>query len=316
MNKQDDKLNDEKESKFPTHDSFLKKAFEDPAIAQSFFKQHLPERVKAIANLSTLKLEKESFVEENLKKKISDILFSVQFEGETGYFYLLLEAQSTVDYYMAYRLLNYMMGIWQRHRTEHPKSKHLPLIYPIIFYHSSKPYNAPRSFFDLFKDPIMAQEFLNKFDVIDVNQILDEEFKNYPQAGIVEFFLKKHKERNMLKLLSGMQDIWDRLSISIEQKEALIKIILWYNIDKIESDNDKDQVIDYVNKKLAIEGDKIMKSIATQWRQEGIQEGIQEGMQQSKIQIAKAMLNKKQDVIFIAEITGLTPKEILALKSK
>jgi predicted transposase/invertase (TIGR01784 family) len=57
-----------------------------------------------------------------------------------------------------------------------------------------------------------------------------------------------------------------------------------------------------------------MKSIATQWKQEGIQEGIQKGAYQRNNEIAQEMLKRKQDVNFIAEITGLTPKEIIALK--
>jgi predicted transposase/invertase (TIGR01784 family) len=298
------------------HDSFLKKALEDPIVAKSFFNQHLPQNVKGIADLSTLKLEKESFIEDNLKKKISDILFSVKFEGKQGYLYILLEHQSTVDYFMAQRLFNYMNGIWQRHRIEHPKSKYLPLIYPMVFYNGLKKYTAPTSFFELFQDPKLSQAFLcEPFNIINVQETPDEEFQAYPHAGIIEFFLKKHHERNMLKLLEEMKTIWDKLdSISITQKESLISVILWYNINKIESDKDKDDIIGFVNNKLDIEGEKIMTSIATKWEQEGFQKGIQQGTYLRNVEIVKAMLKNKQDISFIAEITGLSVKEVIALK--
>ena len=43
-------------------------------------------------------MEKGSFVEPNLKKSISDILFSAKFNSEDGYLFLLLEHQSKPDY--------------------------------------------------------------------------------------------------------------------------------------------------------------------------------------------------------------------------
>jgi predicted transposase/invertase (TIGR01784 family) len=328
---------EEAESKLINHDSFLKKALENPMIAQSFFNQHLPEEVKRAVDLQSLKLEKESFIEDNLKKKISDILFSIDFKGAKGYFYILLEHQSTVDHFMTQRLFNYMNGIWQRHRLDNPKSKQLPLIYPIIFYNGSKKYTAPRSFFDLFHDKEMARKFLNDpVNVINVNEVSDSEFKEYPEAGIIEFFMKKHHERDVLRLFEEVKEIWDSLEfITVEQKESLMTIILWYNVSKIENNKDKHKIIDFVNYCLNVEGDKIMGSITTEWLREGYQKGIQqgihdglqkgikEGLQQGmqrgtyirNIEIAKSMLAKDLSISLIAEVTDLTEYEILALKS-
>jgi predicted transposase/invertase (TIGR01784 family) len=316
---------EETETKLFNHDSFLKKALENPRVAVSFFNRHLPEIVKQVVDLKSLKLEKESFIEDNLKKKISDILFSVNFKGAKGYFYILLEHQSTVDYFMTQRLFNYMNGIWQRHRLDNPKSKQLPVIYPIIFYNGDKKYTAPKSFFDLFHDSEMARRFLNDpVNVINVNEVEDSEFKEYPEAGIIEFFLKKHRERDVLRLFEEVKEILEKLSsIPLQQKESLITIILWYNVKKIENNKDSDAILEVVNNYLNVEGEKIMGSIVENWykqgKQEGIFEGMQQGMQQGNymrnIEIAKAMLAKSQEIKFIAEITGLSLQEIISLKA-
>lgn len=60
------------------HDSLIKKALENPLIAQEFLSQYLPSEYKALIDLSTIKPKKETYVEESLKTKLSDMVFSVQ----------------------------------------------------------------------------------------------------------------------------------------------------------------------------------------------------------------------------------------------
>ena len=45
-------------------------------------------------------------------------------------------------------------------------------------------------------------------------------------------------------------------------------------------------------------------------REEGIKEGIKKGEKEKQIEIARKLLKKKMDIKEIAEITGLTEKEI------
>jgi predicted transposase/invertase (TIGR01784 family) len=57
-----------------------------------------------------------------------------------------------------------------------------------------------------------------------------------------------------------------------------------------------------------------MMSIAEQLRQEGKLEGLHEGELKSKLKIAKRMLAENSAPVFIAKVTGLSLKEIEALK--
>lgn len=79
----------------PKHDEIIRSAFANPIVAKEFFEMHLPQHVKSILLLDTLKMEKDSFIEANLKNSISDILFSAKFGNKTGCLFLLLEHQST-----------------------------------------------------------------------------------------------------------------------------------------------------------------------------------------------------------------------------
>ncbi|WP_269479051.1 Rpn family recombination-promoting nuclease/putative transposase [Rickettsia akari] len=53
-----------------------------------------------MVSFKTIKMEKDSFVDKTVKKSILDIVFSVKFDSEDGYVFLLLEHQSKPDYYI------------------------------------------------------------------------------------------------------------------------------------------------------------------------------------------------------------------------
>ena len=88
------------------HDEIIRSAFENPIVAKEFFQMHLPAHIQSLISFKTLKMEKDSFVDKTLKKSILDILFSVKFNSEDGYLFLLLEHQSKPDYYMAFACLS------------------------------------------------------------------------------------------------------------------------------------------------------------------------------------------------------------------
>jgi predicted transposase/invertase (TIGR01784 family) len=71
------------------HDKLFKKSMEIPAVRREFFEMNLEEDIKPLVNFDTLKLEKETFVSEELKNSSSDILFSVKFDDKDGYLSLL-----------------------------------------------------------------------------------------------------------------------------------------------------------------------------------------------------------------------------------
>ena len=62
----------------PKHDQLFRKSLENPIVAYESLQAHLPQEILEIIDTSTLKSEKESFVESDLSKSIADILFLVK----------------------------------------------------------------------------------------------------------------------------------------------------------------------------------------------------------------------------------------------
>ena len=59
------------------HDALFKRIMENDIAAKEFLNEYLPKEVKDIVDLETIKVQKESYIEPNLTKRLSDIVYSV-----------------------------------------------------------------------------------------------------------------------------------------------------------------------------------------------------------------------------------------------
>lgn len=86
-------------------DALFKRIMQEEVAAKEFLEYYLPKEFKELIDLSKIRIEKESFVEEGLKRRLSDIIYSVKTkENEEAFVYVLIESQSTADYWISFRL--------------------------------------------------------------------------------------------------------------------------------------------------------------------------------------------------------------------
>lgn len=138
------------------HDALVKKILTEKIAAQEFLDHYLPSEFQDLIDLKKITVEKESFVEDDLKRKYSDIIYSVRTKNnEKAFVYVLIEAQSTCDYWMALRLWKYMLLLCERHAKGKDR---LPLICPLLIYNGSEVYSAPRNLWELFARPDQAKK--------------------------------------------------------------------------------------------------------------------------------------------------------------
>ncbi|GBC63465.1 DUF4351 domain-containing protein [Desulfonema ishimotonii] len=128
------------------HDIAFKTAFRRKDLAISFFRHYLPEEIVRDTDFGTLELINGSYVDEAFAESHSDIVYRVRLRGKDVFLYILFEHQSTPDRMMAFRLLCYMVNLWRDYIAQHPKTKHLPAILPLVLYHGKQRWNAPLSF--------------------------------------------------------------------------------------------------------------------------------------------------------------------------
>ncbi len=120
------------------HDRFVRRVFGEPSRAAAELKAALPARLASQVQWDTLRREPTGTVDSRLRESESDLLFSARLvSGKRLLFYVLLEHQSRVDPWMAFRLLRYVVRQWEQWREKHPRKK-LPVILPLVLYHGKK----------------------------------------------------------------------------------------------------------------------------------------------------------------------------------
>ena len=335
-------------------DAFFKKAMESELVAKEFLSEYLPAHVKDFVNLETIKPEKESFVEESLKRRLSDVVFSVKTkDNEDAYIYMLVEHFSSPNYWTAMKLWKYTLLLMERHQGENNK---LPLIMPTVVYAGEKKFNVPRNLFDLFEHPDMARKILTEnYHLVNLQEMPDDEIERKRHLSLFEYILKHIKTRDIRKL---WEDIFEKFDVAIKMDEkngfVYIKSLIWYSDTKIPEEQKK-EFIQLINNKIA-EGKNLMRTIADSYIDEGVEKGLVQGIEigtkngvvigkQEGIEIgtkmgieqgieqgiekgltkgvhigmervARTMLDKNRPIEEILEFTGLSREEILKLKNK
>ena len=137
------------------HDLFARYTFGHPERAAAELRAVLPAHVVSEVDWSSLRREPVSVVDPELRETESDLLFSARMHtGHSLLLYVLLEHQSSVDSWMALRMLRYVVRQVERWRQEHPESARLPVIIPLVMYHGvDGVWTAPRRVEDLFDLP-------------------------------------------------------------------------------------------------------------------------------------------------------------------
>ncbi|HQS84927.1 MAG TPA: Rpn family recombination-promoting nuclease/putative transposase [Alphaproteobacteria bacterium] len=195
--------------KLSPHDRFTRASLTHPKVAEEFFQKNLPEKIKKMIDFSSLKLNKESFIDDHLKLQISDMLFSVNFNENPGFIYLLVEHASTPQPLLPFRMLKYVMAIMEDH-LKRTKSRTLPFVFPLVLYTGKKAYPYSMDLFDLFskEERMLAKETLHApYPLIDLSQATDEEFKKYLWFGSMGLLLKHIHDGDILPFFKRFLDL-------------------------------------------------------------------------------------------------------------
>ena len=264
--------------------------------------------VDPTTNLTKEKIQKynRSFITSKYQSRTSDIVYKEK--GKKIYY--LIEHQSSVDYDMPYRMLEYSYEIIQDTvEKEKAKSKNYeyPKVIPIVLYTGNKKWKVPKVI-GAISDGIYKDVGLSlKYILIDTN--------NYSREQLLSS-----------KSIVGQAMIADRSSTDKEVFEAIEKMI-------IENPNKSDEIleiIDYVFKgrlkenelenlkKQIKEGkvEEIMITVRERLEENDkkiLAQGIAQGIAQERskrINIAKNLLNMGMKKEEVHRITGLNMKEI------
>ena len=126
------------------HDNSYKLLFSHPEMVRDLLVGFVQEPWLAELDLRTLEKVSGSYVSDDLRDREDDIIWRLQFKGRWLYLYLLLEFQSSVDPYMAVRVLTYLGLLYQDliHQKTVTAGQKLPPVLPIVLYNGKPRWGA------------------------------------------------------------------------------------------------------------------------------------------------------------------------------
>ncbi|ACP54022.1 Transposase and inactivated derivative (plasmid) [Rickettsia africae ESF-5] len=198
------------------------------------------------------------------------------------------------------------------------------LICPIVVYANDKPYNAPRSFWELFEDSKTAKDMMgDEYLLVDLQKQSDDEIEKKKHLGMMEYMLKHIKARDILNLWQSLLEKFES-SIEIDKENGYIYIkwLLWYSDAKVSEDKQV-ELASIIAKHLKKEDqEELMRTIADKYIDEGVQKGMVQGMQigeargmqigeaKRTMEVAKNMLSNNYSIPEVSRITGLSISEL------
>ncbi|WP_112998956.1 Rpn family recombination-promoting nuclease/putative transposase [Yersinia enterocolitica] len=286
------------------HDALFKNFMTQPATACDLLEFHLPPELRQLCDLSTLRLESGSFIENNLRACYSDVLYSLKTTAGDGYVYALIEHQSSPDKHMAFRLMRYAIAAMQSHLEA--GNDQLPLVIPMLFYHGMvTPYPYPMSWLQAFSVPTLAgQLYGGNFPLIDVTVIPDNEIMTHRRIALLELLQKHIRQRDLAELLDQLVMLIASGYTTEDQLKAAINYII-----QVGETAEPEALIRSMAQRLPQHEESLM-TIAQKLEQKGEARGIVKGRVEGKLDVARTMLANGLDRATVMKMTGLSEEEL------
>ena len=310
------------------HDSGYKKLFSNRTIFRQLLETFVNQEWVHSLDFDTCEPLDKSFISEHYKETESDLIYKIQFQDREVYIYILIEFQSTVDPFMALRVLNYITNFYMDFLVNNSGVNKLPAVFPIVLYNGSAPWTAPVKLSTLIEQNPPLGTFALDFQyfLIAENQYSQEALLNIRNIVSTLFLAESHYDLEVLEaeLLNLFSTERDRQAVSL--------FLNWFRQlafhGRLESDDyeslesiyrTEEEVKTMLVTALEKERERFFQNGLREGKQEGLlegkQEGLLEGEQKGRIETAKAMLVKGMEMTLISEITNLPEAQLLELRN-
>jgi len=286
------------------HDCGYKNFFSNPVTVKQLLTSFVNEDWVHNLDFNTLERMETSFVTDEFREKESDLIYKVQVQGKEVYIYILLEFQSTVDRFMALRMLRYITEFYE-HLVKSQKLNTLPSVFPLLLYNGDKKWTAPVDLGTLI-DGNIPVEYIPAFRYhkIAENEFSKEMLLQVKNMVSALFYVENSIPEVLLKEIDTVAEM-----IKNEKPDEITIFTNWLRVIFQDKNEDIYHEIKHVEEirtmfatKLEEYGEKLKK------------EALREGMHRKAIQTAKALLDKNMNIQEISEITGISVEEIENLK--
>ena len=270
-----------------------------PAQRTGLIETQLSPAAVAELKLDTLKMQKGSFVDADLREKFSDLLFSVELAhapedsaNRKALVYFLFEHKSQSDPLTVLQVLSYMVRIWEKRIRD---GEPLCPIVPLLVYHGETAWAAARSLAALIPAPAALAEHQIHFQppLLDLSCKEDAEIQGEPVLRNTLLLLKYSRSRHLVEKLGEILDLICRsvpAASFVEWVQAIGVYVMTVN-KNIDGEQYKQTLSSILPTQF--EPGSLADRLLIQGREEGREEGEKIGELVGKVQLLEELLGAK-----------------------
>lgn len=296
------------------HDSSYKFLFSAPELVRDLIMGFVPDEWLRSLDYSTLEKVPGSYITEDFQGRADDIVWRVKVGGEWIYLYLLIEFQSTVDKYMALRMMVYQGLLYQDLIKQGMvlDDGRLPPILPIVLYNGNSRWTAATDVFDLIPlVPGLVEQFKprQKYLLIDESAYTDSELASIKNLVAAVFRIEHPATPAEISRLLTLLEEW-----LVDRPDLRRMFVVWVRATLMRKPEYRIVLpqLDDLQELNIMLADR-MEEWALGFKAEGKADGVQQGMQKGEILALQKLLTKRFGAIpsdVLAKIACATPEQI------
>jgi len=274
------------------HDHSYKQLFSHSELVRDLLTGFVQEAWIDDLDLSTLERCNNSYVSDDLRGREDDAIWRVRCREDWIYVYILIEFQSTVDRFMAVRLMTYIGLLYQdliRTDSLLKNDSKLPPVLPLVLYNGKQIWNSAISVQDLIQQ---VPGGLSKYRPTLTYLLLDESRHNLQGVSADNlvaaiFRLEQSRTpsdvhdmvRKLIEWLKNPEQTSLRRSFAVWIRRVLLPVRL------------PGQTLPEVNNLMEV--DAMLAERVKEWTYEWEEKGMQKGMQKGEVGILLRQMHLK-----------------------
>jgi predicted transposase YdaD len=270
-------------------DSIYHRLFSHPRMVEELVREFVPDALAAGLDFSRLQRVNPKFHtdRDSAERRVSDVIWRLPTRaGAEVYLYLLLEFQSTSDWWMAVRTQVYQGLLWQQVIQEKALNspKRLPPVMLLVLYTGERRWRAPTELTDLIDlapgSTLWSWQPQARYYLLDMGAFTAGDLAGRESLAALLFRLEQEYPAARLEELIGEVIGWFRQHPELEELKRLFAELLAPAISSIETQAQVPHDLLEVKSMLATIG-KVWRE---EWLAEGRAAGKAEGKAEGKIE--------------------------------
>ncbi|AGX86606.1 Rpn family recombination-promoting nuclease/putative transposase [Candidatus Symbiobacter mobilis] len=291
------------------HDSSYKFLFSNRKMVRDLIQGFVTDDWLYSLDYDSLEKVPGSYISEDFRQRADDVVWRIKVGGQWVYLYLLIEFQSSVDRYMALRMLVYLGLLYQDliRRGEVLPNGRLPPVLPIVLYNGAARWTAATEFSELIPPvPGLVERFKPKFQYLLIAKNHYTENTLPPVKNFVAALFRLEQVSSpeaLLPLIASLQE-WHENDADVRRMFAIWLRATWmrkkpYQMQLPEVDDLQE---------ISIMLSERIEEWAKGYEAKGMQVGIEKGIEQGLLQGMQTGMNQGQHLEAIRTLHKLLAK--------